>query len=98
MANKQRGEGKLMLGEVERTLRYDLNALAELEDALGVPLSELGNIEMKIKNVRSILWAGLLHEDESLTEKEVGKHITIDNMEEVQKAIGEAFGGVPAKN
>ncbi|MEY8748944.1 GTA-gp10 family protein [Alkalicoccobacillus gibsonii] len=97
-ANKERGEAKLVLGGKEHTLRFDLNALVELEEALGVPLAELGNTTMSIKNVRSMLWAGVLHENEDITEKEIGKHVDMNNMEEVQTAISTAFASAKAKN
>ncbi|PFW43801.1 hypothetical protein [Priestia megaterium] len=97
-ANKERGESKLTLGEKEFTLRYDLNALVELEDKLGVPLSEMGNIQITIKNVRSMLWAGVIHQEPEITEREVGSYVGMENMEEVQKAISTAFSGVQAKN
>jgi Phage tail tube protein, GTA-gp10 len=98
MANKQRGESKLVLGGKEVSLRYDLNALVELEEKMGVPLSEMGEMKITIRNVRAMLWAGLIHENEELTEKEVGGLVDMQNMEEVQVAISEAFNKVQAKN
>lgn len=98
MANKERGESKLVLGEKEYTLRFDLNALVELEDKLGVPLSEMGNMKITIRNIRSMLWAGILHEAPELTEAEIGKYVDMGNMEEVQTAISQAFNKVQAKN
>lgn len=92
MANKQRGESKIILNGEEKKLRYDLNALVELEDKMGVPISELGNIKMSIKNIRSLIWCGLLHEDETITEVEIGKHITMENLTEVQESVMAAFG------
>lgn len=98
MANTQRGESKLVLGGNEYTLRYDLNALVELEDKMGVPLSEMGEMKITIRNVRSMLWAGILHENDEITEKEIGKFVDMENMEEVQEAISKAFSKVQAKN
>lgn len=98
MANKQRGESKIVLGDKEYTLRFDLNALVELEDKMGVPLSEMGEMKITIRNVRSMLWAGVLHQEPEITEQEIGKFVDMDNMEEVQTAISEAFGQVKAKN
>lgn len=98
MANKERGEAKVVLGDSEYTLRYDLNALVELEDKMGVPLSEMGEMKITIRNVRSMLWAGILHENAEITEKEIGSHVDMENMEEVQSAISKAFSKVQAKN
>jgi hypothetical protein len=90
MANKQRGFVKVNLDK-ERNLRYTMNALAEIEDQLGVPLSEMAELKMTIKNVRVILWAGLIHEDEELTQREVGNMVDLENMQEVQEKVAEAF-------
>jgi DNA mismatch repair protein MutH len=90
MANKQRGFVKIELDKV-RHLRYTMNALAEIEDQLGVPLSEMKDVKMTIKNVRVILWAGLIHEDAELTQEEVGNMVDLGNFEEVQQKIAEAF-------
>jgi hypothetical protein len=98
MANEQRGEAKLVLGEKEYVLRYDLNALVELEDKMGIPLSEMGNVQITIRNIRSMLWAGVLHQAPEVTEQEIGKHVDMENMEEVQTAISKAFNKVQAKN
>jgi hypothetical protein len=91
MANKQRGNVEVELGGKVRNLRYTMNALAEIEDNLGVPLSEMDKVKMTIKNVRVILWAGLIHEDEELTQKEVGNMVDLENMEAVQEKVAEAF-------
>lgn len=97
MANKQKNEVKINLDK-ERTLRFTLNSLAELEDAFGVPLSKLGEIELGIKSIRTMLWAGLIHEDDALTERQVGNFVDFDNLEEVQKKVTEAFAMATAKN
>jgi hypothetical protein len=90
MANKQRGFIKVELDK-ERTLRYTMNALAEIEDCLGVPLSEMKDVKMTMKNVRVILWAGLIHEDENLTQEQVGNMVDLGNMEAVQEKVAQAF-------
>jgi hypothetical protein len=91
MANKERGLVEIELGGKVRTLNYDLNAMAELEDKLGIEVSEMENMKMSIKNVRAMLWAGLIHEDEELTEKEVGAMVNMQNMNYVQERLTEAF-------
>ncbi|PEM08507.1 hypothetical protein [Bacillus wiedmannii] len=98
MANKQKGVVEITLDK-KRKLKFDLNAFAEIEDTLGVPMSRMSEIEMGMKTVRTLLYAGLLHEDEEMTERKAGSLVTMENMEEVQKAIGEAFAAAaPAKN
>jgi len=90
MANKHRGFVSIELDK-KRNLRYTMNALAEIEDALGVPLAELQNVAMTIKNVRVILWAGLIHEDADLTVEDVGNMVDLTNFQEVQEKVAEAF-------
>jgi hypothetical protein len=97
MANKQRGIVEVELDKV-RHIRYTMNALAEIEDRLGVPLSEMKDVKMTIKNVRVILWAGLIHEDKDLTLEEVGEMVDLGNFEEVQTKVAEAFGATQGKN
>ena len=70
-------EVKLTLNDgVERTLKYDLNAMAELEDEYGSIDEAFAMLDKNsIKAVRFILWAGLIHEDPSLTVQKVGSLI-----------------------
>ncbi|MDE1381169.1 MULTISPECIES: hypothetical protein [Bacillus subtilis group] len=96
MANTERGEAKITLDK-ERTIKFDLNALIEVEDKLGHSLTELGD-NMSIKAMRTLLTEGLKHEDPELTEHTVGSLITMDNMKEVQEALGVAMGGTDLKN
>jgi hypothetical protein len=76
----------------ERNLVFDLNAFAELEDVYGEiddALSAIGR--GSIKAVRAVLYAGLVHEDESLTVKSVGKLVTLKNLQEVSIALTDAI-------
>jgi len=92
MANVQRGEAVITLDK-ERVIKFDLNALIEVEDKLGFSLAELGD-KISIRAMRTLLTAGLRHEDTELTEEQVGSLITMDNMKEVQEALGVAMGDV----
>jgi hypothetical protein len=104
MANPHRGTVDIDIGGKPRTLKIDLNALAEAEDRLGV--SGMNDIlplldRVSVRAVRCLLWAALLHEEPDLTEKEVGSWSM--NLQEVVsllvKALGVAFTTVesPAK-
>lgn len=97
MANKQKAIVSITLDK-KRTLRFTLNSLAEIEDKLGVPLSKMGEIDLGIKTIRTMLWAGLIHEDETLTETYVGNLVDFSNLEEVQIKVSEAFASATAKN
>src|ERR1035437_1373829 len=83
----------------ERHLRFDLEALALIEEECGVDLlnnlSGLSNLP--IKAIGSILWAGLTHEDAELdvddpAERKVAirrvrRMIGMDNIEMVVEAV-----------
>ncbi|MBC9785107.1 hypothetical protein H1S01_11370 [Heliobacterium chlorum] len=97
MANKQRGVVDIELDK-SRKLRYTLNALAEIEDKLGVSVAELNGANLGMKAIRTFLWAGLIHEDSELSEREVGEMVDFDNFAYVQEKIAEAFELATRKN
>lgn len=77
---------------VERELKYTLNALAEMEDRYGSVDAAFKALENNsIKAVRFVIWAGLLHTGEGLTEQQVGDLIDIQCMESVVSKIGTAM-------
>lgn len=81
-----------LMDGVERTIRFDLNALAELEDRYGSVDTAFAELDKNsIKALRFILWAGLMHEDDSLTEKQVGSLIDINFMSELMSKLEVAF-------
>lgn len=92
---------KVMLDK-ERTLLFDLNAFACLEEEYGSIDAALDALAKgKVKALRAILWAGLVHEDESLTIKDVGKLFTLADLQRVAEAVNEALSQVmpqPEKN
>lgn len=85
----------------ERTIVFDLNAFCDLEEKFG---SEKKAVEAlatgSLKAVRIFLWAGLRHEDESLTEKQVGSMISAQNIQNIaEQLLLAASGSLPeAKN
>jgi hypothetical protein len=75
-----------------RTLRFDLNAFAELEDSFGTIDEALGAMEKgSIKALRAILWSGLIHEDENLTLRDVGSLITLADLPKLTEGINQAI-------
>jgi hypothetical protein len=90
MANTERGQVTIMLDK-ERTLKFTLNTLIDVEDTLGFSLATLGD-NISIRVMRTLLTAGLRHEDKELTEEFVGDYITMDNMAEVQEALAKSMG------
>ena len=75
-----------------RTLLFDLNAFAELEDKFGSLDQAFQKMQQgSVKATRTLLWAGLLHEDENLTERQVGAMISLTNVEKIMEQITEAL-------
>lgn len=61
-----------------RHLLYDLNAFAEFEGAMGCSITHMlagGDLEtrMGIREARALIWAGLLHEEPTLTLRRAGE-------------------------
>lgn len=92
---------KVMLDK-ERTLKFDLNAFAALEEEHGSVEAALDSLDKgSVKALRAVLWAGLVHEDENLTAKDVGRLITLADLQRVTEAVNEAISRSlpqPAKN
>lgn len=79
---------KLTLWSVERvgeTLGINVKLNSLQEDLLAVPLP--------LKTLSLLLWAALVHEDDSLTPDQVAKWVDQDNAAEVLNAFLELFGG-----
>jgi len=77
---------------VERTVRFTLNAMAELEDKYGSVDEAFAMLDKNsIKAARFILWAGLVHEDANLTERQVGDLIDLQYMSTLMGSLEEAF-------
>ncbi|MFE0619722.1 hypothetical protein [Bacillus altitudinis] len=57
-----------------RRFVFDLNAFIELEDVYGSKDEAVKALKTgKLKHVRAWFWAGLVHEDRSLTVEDVGR-------------------------
>ena len=89
------GDGK------SRTLCYGYNALIALVETLGIQLDGIRAALTgpgMLKGIRGILWAGLIHEDKTLTLEQVGDlldsemHRLGEFSTLVAEAIGAAFG------
>jgi hypothetical protein len=81
-----------LLDGVERKIKFDLNAMAELEDRYGSVQAAFDMLDKNsIKAVRFILWAGLIHEDPDLTEQKVGSLIDMPYLQNLMSTLGQAF-------
>lgn len=74
MANKARGEVSFHVGEREYVLVYTINALCEIEDALGFSVSDMEERLRKpsARDIRALLWAGLMEHHPEITLQQAG--------------------------
>lgn len=69
----------VQLGGKTRNLKYGFNALIDLQDVLGINIQDLMKVMTKgasLRDLRSVLWVGLKHEDPTLTPEAVGDMIS----------------------
>ncbi len=86
-----------------RTLRYGINALAKVEDITGKSIMSLDLNNVGIKDLLAIIYAGLYHEDKTLTLEAVGdlidEYSDINTVaDKIGKALTLAFGKAKAKS
>lgn len=81
-----------VLLDKERELLFDLNAFACLEEEYG-SLDEVFDAlgKGRIKALRAVIWAGLLHEDEKLTPRDVGKLLSLASLEDMMGLVNKAI-------
>jgi len=60
----------------KRALRFDLNALADFEQEVGMGFAQLMASKAIFATARALLWAGLKHEDRGLTIERAGNLLT----------------------
>jgi hypothetical protein len=93
MANKERGEVTITLDK-ERVLKFTLNSLVYAEDE-GVDIQNMGKAgSVKLKDLRTLLFAGLMHEDKELTAEAVGDMIDVQNLATISESLNKAFNTV----
>ncbi|OGI00471.1 MAG: hypothetical protein A2Y25_12030 [Candidatus Melainabacteria bacterium GWF2_37_15] len=82
----------ITLGEKTYHLHYDLNAFAELEEIYGSVEAAMNALcEGSVKAIINVLRAGLLHENEALTQKDIGKMFDLSNIKAVGELINQAI-------
>lgn len=94
-AKVMKDEGvKIELGEKQFEVKFDLNALCNLQDKFGDITTAFNGLEKSdFKKIRALLHIGLANgEHEEITENEVGSLIDMRNISEVVEALTEAFG------
>ncbi len=75
-----------------RNLRYGMNALVKVEEMTGKAITKLDLENLSMKDLRTIVYAGLCHEDDTLTADKVGALIDeYSDITIVANKLGEAF-------
>jgi len=75
-----------------RNLRYGMNALVKVEEMTGKSITSLDLESLSMKDLRTIVYAGIYHEDKELTPEIVGELIDdYSTIGEVAEKLGEAF-------
>lgn len=82
-----------------RTIVFDLNSFAELEDQFGSVQAVLDQMSSgSVKALRLLLWAGLMHEDPNLTPKDAGKLIQFGDVAVLTDIINAALDAAQPKD
>lgn len=82
----------ITIGGEQKQLKYTLNSFAEMEERYGTIDDAMKAMEKgSIKAVRFMLWAGLCHDDDSLTEREVGSKLEVQDLEELAAKMNEVM-------
>jgi hypothetical protein len=75
-----------------RTMRYGMNALIKIEELTGKQITKLDLDNLSIKDLRTIIYAGLFHEDPTLTPDQCADLVDgFSSVTEVAQKIGEAM-------
>lgn len=80
----------------ERQMSYPFNALVSFEDATGEDLLTVFDkmatgTRPTMKELRALVWCGLLQEDPSLTQEQVGEFLSFRTFAELAPLLGEAI-------
>ena len=107
MANPHRGGVAVRVGDDEWTFSFSINALCELEDLLDKPMPQIfaslrDEENMRMSDVRALVWAALLDHHDEITLREAGDVATKVGtpvcLEKIGKAVELAFPTKAAKN
>lgn len=95
MANALRGEKSFTADGRAYTVKFSINAICELEDALGLSVAELGTAmadpaRLRIRMMRALLWAGLRDKHPEVTIEDAGRLLD-DGATRIMPVVAEAF-------
>jgi hypothetical protein len=97
LANNVKVKEVSIMLDKPRKIIFDFNAFVDLEDIYGTieeAMKVLG--EKKIRTLRQFLWIALKQDDETLTEMQVGKMLSLVDMGIITEKLTEAVStGLP---
>lgn len=83
---------KFKLSDKEYELKFDMNTFCELEEVYGDINQAFEDLQnRKIKAIRALIYSAIKAEDESVTLKDVGRMLTLNDMEAIGTVINEAL-------
>lgn len=83
---------KIKLQDKEYELKFNMNTFCELEEVYGDINKAFEDLQnKKFKAIRALIYAAIKAEDENITLREVGKMITLDELEGLSLAINKAL-------
>jgi len=83
----------------ERNLRYDMKALSFIEKKLEIKIANMDVGGLSIEGIAVFVWAGLMHEDDSLSVVKVMDLIDRhSNLKKIMKAAAKAFSAAFAED
>lgn len=86
-------EVEVEIGGVKHKLEYSLWSFCKLDELTGKnPLVGSSWAETKPKDILALLWAGLLHEPNAMTLEELGKKISVKEINTLAPLIVKAMG------
>lgn len=96
MANPVKGEVAFEAAGRPYTLSFSVNALCELEEALGLSVARISEVmgddnSVSLRNVRALVWAGLRDHHPEVTQVEAGRLIDAVGIAEAVGLVGRAF-------
>lgn len=96
MANPHKGQVALSADGRVYTLSFSINALCELEDAVGETVNAIAaqmsdGSRVKLKTIRTLVWAALRDHHPETSLEDAGDIIGAAGVPAAMEAIGEAF-------
>lgn len=83
---------KFKLKDKEYELNFDMNTFCELEEVYGDINQAFEDLQnRKIKAIRALIYSAIKAEDESVTLKQVGRMLALNDMERLGTVINDAL-------